>query len=317
MYAAVVSSFDSAPRFEEFPTPTPSGDHPAPHRRHGQRATSARAIPVGRIALHQHRRAPARAGDRRSRSDSRWRVALLHPSRHGRWVPWRSRRSSTFGAASSYRRTATRSRRCVDESGDVRHGSPCGNGSPSGPGQSVLVLGATGSAGRLAIQVAKHLGAAHVIAAGRGASRRPGSRTSVPTSRHARRTARHGAGGGARAVTSTSSSTTSGVRPRPPRCPKSSRVAPTEARRSRGSRSARWPARLPRSRPPRFGLPGSRSSGAVRARSAPCRFVAELPALAAQITAGAFLAETRVVPLAEVEAAWAAPTGQERIVIVP
>jgi NADPH:quinone reductase-like Zn-dependent oxidoreductase len=35
------------------------------------------------------------------------------------------------------------------------------------PGQSVLILGATGSAGRLAIQVAKHLGAARIVAAGR------------------------------------------------------------------------------------------------------------------------------------------------------
>ena len=35
-------------------------------------------------------------------------------------------------------------------------------------GQSVLVLGATGSAGQLAIQIAKYLGAATVLAAGRG-----------------------------------------------------------------------------------------------------------------------------------------------------
>ena len=35
------------------------------------------------------------------------------------------------------------------------------------PGESVLVLGATGVAGQLAIQIAKHLGAARVVAAGR------------------------------------------------------------------------------------------------------------------------------------------------------
>ena len=38
-------------------------------------------------------------------------------------------------------------------------------------GQDVLVLGATGNAGRLAVQVAKHLGAGRVIAAGRDAGR--------------------------------------------------------------------------------------------------------------------------------------------------
>ncbi|WP_431951507.1 quinone oxidoreductase family protein [Nocardia lijiangensis] len=38
-------------------------------------------------------------------------------------------------------------------------------------GQCVLVLGATGSAGRMAVQIAKRFGAAYVIAAGRNASR--------------------------------------------------------------------------------------------------------------------------------------------------
>ena len=35
------------------------------------------------------------------------------------------------------------------------------------PGQNVLILGATGSAGQMAVQVARHLGAGRVIAAGR------------------------------------------------------------------------------------------------------------------------------------------------------
>lgn len=39
------------------------------------------------------------------------------------------------------------------------------------PGQSLLVLGATGSAGQLAVQIAKHLGASRVVAAGRDAER--------------------------------------------------------------------------------------------------------------------------------------------------
>ena len=38
-------------------------------------------------------------------------------------------------------------------------------------GQSVLVLGATGNAGRMAVQIAKHLGASRVIAAGRNRER--------------------------------------------------------------------------------------------------------------------------------------------------
>jgi NADPH:quinone reductase-like Zn-dependent oxidoreductase len=39
------------------------------------------------------------------------------------------------------------------------------------PGESVLILGATGSAGQMAIQIAKHLGAGLVVAAGRGSER--------------------------------------------------------------------------------------------------------------------------------------------------
>jgi NADPH:quinone reductase-like Zn-dependent oxidoreductase len=39
------------------------------------------------------------------------------------------------------------------------------------PGQSVLILGATGSAGQLAVQVARHLGAGQIIAAGRDQAR--------------------------------------------------------------------------------------------------------------------------------------------------
>ena len=39
------------------------------------------------------------------------------------------------------------------------------------PGQSVLVLGATGNAGQLAVQIARHLGAIHVTAAGRNEAR--------------------------------------------------------------------------------------------------------------------------------------------------
>ncbi|MCU1405449.1 MAG: putative zinc-containing alcohol dehydrogenase (Oxidoreductase), partial [Glaciihabitans sp.] len=41
-------------------------------------------------------------------------------------------------------------------------------------GQSVMIFGATGSAGRLAIQVAKHFGADRVVAVGRGADRLEG-----------------------------------------------------------------------------------------------------------------------------------------------
>ncbi|MFZ0666854.1 MAG: hypothetical protein WAM97_13960, partial [Acidimicrobiales bacterium] len=39
------------------------------------------------------------------------------------------------------------------------------------PGQSIVVLGATGNAGQMAVQIAKHLGAARVVGTGRDAGR--------------------------------------------------------------------------------------------------------------------------------------------------
>ena len=42
---------------------------------------------------------------------------------------------------------------------------------PIQPGQSVLVLGATGNAGTMAVQVAKRLGAGRVVGAGRDQER--------------------------------------------------------------------------------------------------------------------------------------------------
>jgi NADPH:quinone reductase-like Zn-dependent oxidoreductase len=42
---------------------------------------------------------------------------------------------------------------------------------PIEPGQSVLVLGATGNAGTMAVQVAKRLGAGRVVGAGRDVTR--------------------------------------------------------------------------------------------------------------------------------------------------
>ena len=60
---------------------------------------------------------------------------------------------------------------------------------PFQAGQNVLVLGATGNAGQMAIQVARRLGATQVIAAGRNA----GAGWPACPRRHRHRAARHGA----------------------------------------------------------------------------------------------------------------------------
>ena len=83
-----------------------------------------------------------------------------------RWAPWPSGPSSTAGAASP------------SPTGPTQRIAAAMNPAMSSwvalrrrihfePGRSVLILGATGIAGRLAIQVARQLGAGRVIAAGR------------------------------------------------------------------------------------------------------------------------------------------------------
>ena len=109
------------------------------------------------------------------------------------------------------------------------------------PGQRVLVLAATGNSGQLAVQIAKHFGAGHVIGAGRHAERLAAltELTTGETSNGAKR----GLGAdetvsldgdpaevarnlGVAAGASTSSSITSGASPPPPRWSRSSPTAP-------------------------------------------------------------------------------------------
>jgi hypothetical protein len=123
------------------------------------------------------------------------------------------------------------------------------------PGQCVLILGATGNAGQLAVPIAKHLGAGQVI----GAGREPG-RLAVLRDL------------GAEATVSLAGDVDVvldylwGRRP-PTRSPPWSRTAPTPARRSAGSRSVRSPGPPRPSRRLPYAPPAFRSSEADRARS--------------------------------------------------
>jgi NADPH:quinone reductase-like Zn-dependent oxidoreductase len=170
MYAAVVRSFDAPPRFETFETPSPQGEHEIlvdvvaaglhPRVRSaadGSHYTSDGALPmvpgidaVGRTsdgellyfvapdgavgtmaekAVVDRRRAIALPAD----IDPLAVAAAMNPGMSS-WVALRSRLNFQ-------------------------------------PGASVLVMGATGNAGRLAVQIAKFLGADRVVGAGRSHER--------------------------------------------------------------------------------------------------------------------------------------------------
>jgi len=188
------------------------------------------------------------------------------------------------------------------------------------PGQSVLVLGATGSAGRLAVQVAKHFGASRVVAAGRDADRLADLRDL-----------------GADSLVSLAGSDDEVSRGLADAAADVDVVldylwgAPTAlamaaivtARPDRG-RPLTWieigsvagaTAPIPSAalRAAALNIVGS-GQGSVSARE----ILAELPALVAAITDGVFAIDARAVSLTQVEATWtAAETGGQRVVFTP
>jgi NADPH:quinone reductase-like Zn-dependent oxidoreductase len=177
--------------------------------------------------------------------------------------------------------------------------------------QRVLILGATGNAGRMAIQVAKGFGAGHVIAAGRDTAR----------------LARLGALGADETCTYDDLAKAADVdvvidylwgEPAA-----RAMVDLLTARADRGAQltwiqigSVAGPtAPIPSAalRSARLQIVGS-GIGSVPGRD----FVKELPRLASAVADGAFEVKARAVPLAEVEQAWTATAGSpDRIVLVP
>lgn len=183
-------------------------------------------------------------------------------------------------------------------------------------GARVLVLGATGSAGRLAVQIAKRLGASHVTAAGRDV-RKLGALTAIGAD------ALIELGGGEAAVGFADAGRALDVV-----------LDYVWGDATAAALRAIVPAREDDGRPLHWieigsmaGLESPIPSAALRATdlrilgsgqgSVPPRaIVQELPALAAEITRGGYDVPARVVPLRDVTAAWGEST-DERIVLVP
>ncbi|HEX3795960.1 MAG TPA: zinc-binding alcohol dehydrogenase family protein [Acidimicrobiales bacterium] len=170
MYAAVVDAFGQPPHYREFETPQPVGEHEALvevvasglHPRVRSQATGTHYTSTEELPL-----IPGIDGVGRLASGGL--VYFVLPD-------------TTMGAMAQH--TVIDLRRCIhlpDETDPLLVAAAMNPGMSSWvalrkrvritPGQSVLILGATGSAGQLAIQVARHLGAGHIIGAGRDATR--------------------------------------------------------------------------------------------------------------------------------------------------
>ncbi len=316
MHAAVVTTFDKPPAYREFPSPTPqtadeilvdviaSGLHPRVRSQaDGSHYTSSGELPL----------VPGIDGVGRA-PDGTLRYFVLP--------------DTTLGAMAEQTVIDQRRSVALPDGADPILVAAAMNPVMSSwialrrrtnfePGQTILVLGATGSSGRMAVQVAKRLGASHVIGAGRDAQRLSaladlGADTTVQL-------------GNASAVSDLAQAArdidvvidylwgpiTADV------------MAGIASSRSDPAKPLTWieigsvagaTAEIPSAalRAVRLQIAGS-GQGSVPTRD----ILAELPTLATEISSGAFQIDARAVPLAEVEAAWRDTATDQRIVITP
>jgi len=187
------------------------------------------------------------------------------------------------------------------------------------PGRSVLILGATGSAGRMAVQVARRFGAARIVVAGRD----PERLAQVAARAEAAVSLRGADDEVAAAIAheaadvdvvldyvwgpTTAAAMTALITARPDRGAPLTWVEIGSV----GGPSAAIPSAALRAADLR--LVGS-GQGSVGTRE----ILAELPAMAEAITSGEFDADAVPIPLADVERAFADPAlAEARVVIVP
>jgi NADPH:quinone reductase-like Zn-dependent oxidoreductase len=187
-------------------------------------------------------------------------------------------------------------------------------------GQRVLVLGATGNAGRMAVQIAKFLGASHVVGAGRDGARLSGlaalgADATVSLAGAPEEVAE--ALAAAAADVDVVIDYLWGAA--------TERAIPAVVRAREERSRALWWIEVGSVAGPTISLPSQalraadlRLLGSGQGSLTTAGMVAELPALAAQITAGAFAVDAVTKPLSEVEAVWAAPVAPgQRVVLAP
>jgi NADPH:quinone reductase-like Zn-dependent oxidoreductase len=191
---------------------------------------------------------------------------------------------------------------------------------PIETGQSVLVLGATGNAGTMAVQVAKRLGAGRVVGAGRDPDRLH-ALTAVGADDIVLLT--EDSDGTAVALAEAAADVDIVIDYLWSRPAEQAMMALLTGRSDR-SRALNW-VQIGAMAGPTLQLPSvalrsanlriqGNGQGAVSAEA----YLAELPSLIDEIDAGALEIGVRAVPLAEVEAAWTDPDGSGvRTVVVP
>jgi NADPH:quinone reductase-like Zn-dependent oxidoreductase len=318
VHAAVVRSFGIPPRYETFDTPQPSADHDV----------TVRVLAAG---LHPRVRSQADNSHYTSTGDLPLipgidGVGRLPGGQLAYFVP-----DTTIGSMAE--QTVIDSRRSVElpEDADPVLIAAAMNPAMSSwialrrrisfrPGQKVMILGATGSAGQLAVQIARHLGASQVIAAGRDQQRLD----QLPALGADSTVSLAGDPGPAAARLGEAAADTDVVIDYLWGQPAADAIMALLTRRHDRSVPLTWiqigavagssaPLESAALRSANLAVIGS-GQGSVGTAD----ILAELPALAREITAGTFTVNARAVPLSQVERIWSALAGPgERIVLTP
>ena len=319
VHAAVVRSFGSPPRYEPFDLPAPSG-------------SDQELVDIVAVGLHPR----VRSGASGSHYTSTGKLPMVPGidgvgrRQDGQLVYFVADDDLTGPMAT---RTVIDTRRSVElpDGADVVKIAAAMNPAmsawvalrrrvPIKPGQSVLVLGATGNAGQMAIQVAKRLGAGRVVGAGRDQARLAelpeiGADATVALTNDADATA---------AALAKAASEVDLVIDYLWGKPASGAIMALLQARADRSRELNWiqigsmagpTIELPSValRSANFRLQGN-GQGAVSTKA----YLAELPSLIDEIDNGGIAVTARPVPLGDVETAWTAPeVPGARTVLVP
>src|SRR5499425_3534184 len=165
MKAAVLHTLGNPPRYEDFPDPQPGQNEVVVHVKAASLKNIDKAMASG-SHYDSHRELPVVSGvDGVGVLDDGTRVFCGGPR-------------SPYGMMAE--QTVVSRARCLPVPDDVDDNTAAALPNPAlsswlplvwraelKQGETVLILGATGVAGKLAIQIAKHLGAGRVVAAGR------------------------------------------------------------------------------------------------------------------------------------------------------
>ena len=313
MHAAVVTSFDAPPSYQEFPTPTPHGSDEelvdvvasGLHRRVRSQADGSHYTSTGELPL-----VPGVDGVGRM-PDGTLRYFALG--------------DTTSGAMAEQTVIDLRQSFPLPDGTDPVLVAAAMNPAMSSwvalrrridfqAGQTVLVLGATGSSGQMAVQVAKRLGAGRVIAAGRNpkllaALPELGADTIV-------RLGETPGLGEAAADVDVVLDYLWGQ-------PTVDAMTAIATNRNDGDRRLTW-VEIGSVAGPTAAIPSAalralplQIVGSGQGSVSTAGILAELPALVAEINSGALRIDARAVPLADVTSAWREADSDARIVLTP